>query len=129
MLCGGKKLSESCYECTVLLDPPESARISQKEVFGPVVCIYSYTDMEEAITRANQLPFAFQAAIFTSNIDTAMKIYRNIDGSAIMVNDHTAFRVDWMPFAGLRQSGLGVGGIPHTFKEMQIEKMMVLRFW
>jgi len=126
LLCGGKKLSESCYECTVLLDPPESARISQKEVFGPVVCIYSYTDMEEAITRANQLPFAFQAAIFTSNIDTAMKIYRNIDGSAIMVNDHTAFRVDWMPFAGLKESGHGTGGIPHTITDMQVEKMLVI---
>ena len=126
LLCGGKKLSESCYECTVLLDPPESARISQKEVFGPVVCIYSYTDMEDAITRANQLPFSFQAAVFTSNIDTAMKIYRNLDGSAIMVNDHTAFRVDWMPFAGLKESGHGTGGIPHTIKDMQVEKMLVI---
>ncbi len=42
-------------------------------------------------------------------------------------NEHTAFRVDWMPFAGLRQSGLGVGGIPHTMHDMQIEKLMVLR--
>jgi acyl-CoA reductase-like NAD-dependent aldehyde dehydrogenase len=44
-----------------------------------------------------------------------------------MVNDHTAFRVDWMPFAGLKHSGHGVGGIPHTIKDMQIEKMMVIR--
>lgn len=44
-----------------------------------------------------------------------------------MVNDHTAFLVDWMPFAGLRESGLGVGGIPYTMKEMQIEKMVVIR--
>lgn len=42
-----------------------------------------------------------------------------------MVNDHTAFRVDWMPFAGLRESGLGTGGIPYTFEDMQIEKMFV----
>lgn len=126
LLCGGKKLSDSCYECTVLLDPPESALISKKEVFGPVVCIYSYSDIEEAITRANQLPFSFQAAVFTRNIDTAMKIYRGLDGSAIMVNDHTAFRVDWMPFAGLKESGLGTGGIPHTIKDMQVSKMLVI---
>lgn len=44
-----------------------------------------------------------------------------------MVNDHTAFRVDWMPFAGLKHSGLGVGGIPHTYHDMQIKKMMVLK--
>ena len=48
-----------------------------------------------------------------------------VDASAVMVNDHTAFRVDWMPFAGLRQSGLGVGGIPYTFRDMQIEKLFV----
>ena len=126
LLCGGKKRSESCYECTVLLDPPESALVSQKEVFGPIVCIYSYTDIEEAIRRANRLPFSFQAAVFTGSIDTAMKIYRSLDGSAIMVNDHTAFRVDWMPFAGLKESGLATGGIPHTIKDMQVRKMLVI---
>jgi acyl-CoA reductase-like NAD-dependent aldehyde dehydrogenase len=44
-----------------------------------------------------------------------------------MVNDHSAFRADWMPFAGLRQSGLGTGGIPHTIRDMTIDKMIVLR--
>ena len=44
-----------------------------------------------------------------------------------MINDHTAFQVDWMPFAGLREPGLGVGRIPYTMKEMQIEKMVVIR--
>jgi len=126
LLCGGKKLSESCYECTVLLNPPESAHVSQMEVFGPVVCVYSYDEMTEAITRANQLPFSFQAAVFTSSIDTAMQAYKGVDGSAVMVNDHTAFRVDWMPFAGLKESGLGTGGIPHTIRDMQAEKMLVL---
>ncbi|MCP4337982.1 MAG: aldehyde dehydrogenase family protein [Desulfobulbaceae bacterium] len=63
---------------------------------------------------------------FTTSIDTAMKAYKEVDGSAIMVNDHTAFRVDWMPFAGLKESGLGIGGISHTIKDMQVEKMLVL---
>ena len=44
-----------------------------------------------------------------------------------MVNDHPAFRVDWMPFAGLRESGIGVGGIPYTMKDMQIKKLVVVR--
>ena len=81
----------------------------------------------QAITAANSLPYAFQAAVFTTNIDKAMQAYRQLDASAVMVNDFTAFRVDWMPFAGLRQSGLGVGGIPHTCRDMQIEKMMVVK--
>ncbi|RPH93383.1 aldehyde dehydrogenase, partial [candidate division KSB1 bacterium] len=46
---------------------------------------------------------------------------------AVMVNDHTAFRVDWMPFAGLKHSGFDVGGIPHTLRDMQIEKLMVIK--
>jgi acyl-CoA reductase-like NAD-dependent aldehyde dehydrogenase len=63
----------------------------------------------------------------SQGIDTIMYAYKHLAASAVMVNDHTAFRVDWMPFAGLRQSGYGVGGIPNTFKEMQIEKMLVIR--
>ena len=50
-----------------------------------------------------------------------------IDAAAVMVNDHAAFRVDWMPFAGLRESGYGTGGIPYTFRDMQVEKMTVTR--
>lgn len=127
LVSGGKKLSDSCYTPTVLLDPPEDANVSKLEIFGPVICVYSYTDMDAAIDRANSLPVSFQAAVFTRDIDTAMRVYKRIDGTAIMVNDHTAFRVDWMPFAGARESGHGVGGIPYTIHEMQIEKMMVLR--
>jgi acyl-CoA reductase-like NAD-dependent aldehyde dehydrogenase len=126
-LCGGEVLSASCYAPTVLFDPPDDVTISQQEVFGPVVCIYSYADMDAAIARANALPVAFQAAVFTNELDTALHCYRNLDASAVMVNDHTAFRVDWMPFAGLRQSGMGVGGIPYTFHDMQIEKLLVVK--
>ena len=77
--------------------------------------------------RANSLPYAFQAAVFTRDLDTALRAARRLDASAVMVNDHTAFRVDWMPFAGLRESGLGVGGIPYTMADMQIEKLVVIR--
>ena len=79
------------------------------------------------IHHPHSLPFAFQAAVFTKDIDAALAGYRMLDASAVMVNDHTAFRVDWMPFAGLRQSGLGTGGIPYTFEDMQVEKMVVVR--
>ena len=110
-----------------MFDPPDDVQVSAKEIFGPVICVYSYDDIDTAVARANALPFAFQAAVFSRDIDTALHAYRQLDASAVMVNDHTAFRVDWMPFAGLRQSGLGVGGIPYTFEDMQIEKLMVIR--
>lgn len=124
---GGKKISNSCYQATVLFNPPEDAIISKNEIFGPVICVYSYTDIDEAIARANSLDVAFQASVFSKNIDTCMHAFRQLDASAVMINDHTAFRVDWMPFAGLKHSGHGVGGIPHTIRDMQIEKMMVIR--
>jgi acyl-CoA reductase-like NAD-dependent aldehyde dehydrogenase len=126
-LCGGLALSETTYAPTVLLNPSDDARVSAHEVFGPVVCIYTYDKLEDAVRRANALPFAFQAAVFTRDVDTALTAARRLDASAVMINDHTAFRVDWMPFAGLRESGLGVGGIPYTMHEMQTEKLIVFR--
>jgi acyl-CoA reductase-like NAD-dependent aldehyde dehydrogenase len=127
ILCGGEPVSDTCYACTVILDPPDDAAVSSQEIFGPVVCVYPYDDMGEALERANALPFAFQAAVFTKDLDTALRVFRRVDASAVMVNEHTAFRVDGMPFAGLRQSGLGVGGIRYSIEDMQIEKMLVLR--
>ncbi len=127
LLAGGRKISDCCYAPTVLLDPPENAKVSTAEVFGPVVCVYSYDDIDSAVAQANSLPSAFQAAIFTRDIDQAMGLYKKLDASAVMINDHTAFRDDVMPFAELRESGLGVGGIPHTIEDMQIDKMMVIR--
>lgn len=127
LLSGGERLSPSCYACTVLYDPPLDAKVSTEEVFGPVVCVYPYQSLDEAIAWANALPVAFQAAVFTDNLDTALRTYERIHASAVMVNDHTAFRVDGMPFAGLKQSGLGTGGIPYSMHDMQIEKMLVIK--
>ena len=127
LLAGGEALSETCYAPTVLYDPPGDARVSTSEIFGPVVCVYPYDDIDEAIARANSLPYAFQASVFTRDIDTALRASRRLDASAVMVNDHPAFRVDWMPFAGLRESGIGVGGIPYTMEDMQIRKLTVVR--
>ncbi len=127
ILTGGKRISNSCYEPTVILNPSDDAIVSQKEVFGPVVIIYSYKDINEAISRANALDVSFQAAVFTKNIDTALKSVKRLNGTTIMVNDHTAFRVDWMPFGGAKTSGLGLGGIPDSMNEMQNQKMMVIK--
>lgn len=127
LLCGGKKISDSCYAPTVLWNPPAETRISREEVFGPVVCVEGFKNREEAVQRANALPFCFQAAVFTQDIDRAFYYVRNLQATAVMVNDHTAFRVDWMPFGGRMQSGLGMGGIPRTMEDMTTEKMLVIR--
>ena len=126
LLAGGKAISPTCYAPTVIHNPADDALVSQSEIFGPVVCIYPYDNIDEAIAQANRLPFAFQASVFTKDITKATYAYHQLDASAVMVNEHTAFRTDWMPFAGLRQSGLGVGGIPYTMHDMQSQKMMVI---
>ncbi len=127
ILTGGKRISDSCYEPTVILNPTDDALVSTKEVFGPVVIVYSYSNIDEAIARANSLDVSFQAAVFTKNIDTALKAVKRLNGTTVMVNDHTAFRVDWMPFGGAKTSGLGLGGIPDSMNEMQNQKMMVIK--
>jgi acyl-CoA reductase-like NAD-dependent aldehyde dehydrogenase len=124
---GGNKLSNTTYDPTVLLNPAPDAKVSTNEIFGPAICVYSYESIEEAITRANSLPFAFQAAVFTKNLDVAMNAIRELDATAVMVNDHTAFRVDWMPFAGRRESGYNTGGIGYTMHDMTQDKMAVIK--
>ncbi len=127
VLCGGHRISSTCYAPTVLLNPPDRASVSRLEIFGPVVCVYSYQDRLDAIKRANALPYAFQASVFTQDLDTALDTVNRLNATAVMVNDHTAFRVDWMPFGGRDSSGIGMGGIPYTMHEMTREKLMVIK--
>lgn len=102
-------------------------RVSQKEIFGPVVCVYPYNTLDEAINQANAVPFSFQSAIFTKNIDAAITATKYLEAKAVLINDHSAFRVDWMPFAGRKESGLGVGGIPYSMFDLTHEKMFIIR--
>ena len=127
LLTGGKKLSDTTYAPTVLLNPPMDATVSTLEIFGPVVCVYAYKDRREAIDRANGLDMAFQAAVYTNDLEVARDTIKHLDASAVMVNDHTAFRVDWMPFAGRRTSGYGIGGIGYTMHDMVQHKMAVFK--
>jgi acyl-CoA reductase-like NAD-dependent aldehyde dehydrogenase len=126
VICGGKRLSNSCYAPTVLLNPPESCRVSTQEIFGPVIAVYEKQNLNDAISQANSLKFAFQASMFSNDYAEIMEAINGLDASALMVNEHSAFRVDWMPFSGRKRSGLGVGGISHTIEEMSQSKMAVL---
>lgn len=126
-LLGGGRLSDTTLLPAILYNPALQSKVSQLEVFGPVTCVYGYDVVEHAIQSANALPFAFQASVFSEDLTPAMKVAEGIDAASVMINDHTAFRTDWMPFAGLKHSGYGVGGIPFTMQEMSKEKMIVLR--
>ena len=127
LITGGERLGDTTYKPTVLLNPPLAARISKQEVFGPVVNVYAWDKIEQALEIANALPFAFQSAVFTQNLATATRCINELEAAAVMVNDHTAFRVDWMPFAGHKQSGYGTGGIAYTLHDMTQEKLAVIK--
>jgi len=127
LITGGKRISDTFFEPTVLVNPSEDSKVSTTEIFGPVVCIYSFTDRDEAIKRANALDVHFQAAVFTKNVDIALDTVKKLNATAVMVNDHTAFRVDWMPFGGRDSSGIGMGGISYAINEMTREKLTVIK--
>ncbi len=125
LMCGGQPLSETQYQPTILLDAPDDATVTTEEIFGPVICVYGYDDIDDAIRRANASQYAFQAAVWGREYDAIQHAVDGLDAATVMVNDHTAFRVDWMPFGGRKASGLGVGGIPYTMHDYTQAKLVV----
>lgn len=127
LITGGKRISDTCFEPTVLFNPSEDSKVSVNEIFDPVVCIYPFADREEAIKKANALDVHFRAAVFTKNIDIALEVTKKLNATAVMINDNTVFQVEWMPFGGRDTSGLGMGGISYTINDMTRDKMMVFK--
>jgi acyl-CoA reductase-like NAD-dependent aldehyde dehydrogenase len=126
-LIGGGRVSSTTLQPSIMVNPPGNAKVSTLEVFGPVTCVYPFTRLHDAVAAANALPMAFQASVFAENLRAALDAAERLAASAVMINDHTAFRTDWMPFAGRRQSGYGIGGIPATMQAMSEEKMIVFK--
>ena len=125
LLCGGNKIGDTCYEPTILLNPTIKSKVSTTEIFGPVVCVYTYNDIDDAIALANETRYHFQAAVFGKDNELIQHVVNKLQASAVMVNDHTAFRVDWMPFGGRDESGLGLGGIKYTLEDYSAPKLVV----
>jgi acyl-CoA reductase-like NAD-dependent aldehyde dehydrogenase len=123
----GQAASKTTYQPTVLLEPAPNAKVRCEELFGPVACLYRFADLDQAVSMPNSLPLAFQASVFTAKLDVALRVADHIDAATVMVNDHTAFRTDWMPFAGRRHSGYGIGGIGYTMHELTQHKMIVFK--
>lgn len=123
---GASKLSESLYSPTILLNPSKQSKVSQEEIFGPVVCVYTYEEVEEVLNECQQSPYHFQASIYTQDIQRAFQISQKMNAHTLLINEHPAFRVDHMPFGGRDLSGLGTGGILHTMKDMSRDKLFIL---
>jgi glyceraldehyde-3-phosphate dehydrogenase (NADP+) len=93
-------------------------RVDCEEVFGPVVSLYPVEDLDEGIRRANAVDFGLQAAVFTGSLDAAFRAVEGLEAGAVMVNDSTDYRMDAMPFGGIKNSGLGREGIRFALQEM-----------
>ena len=109
---------------TVLENVPPEAKLDCEEVFGPVVCLYSVDSLEEAVHKSNSVDFGLHGAIFTKNINNAFYAIKRMDVGGIMVNDSTDYRVDLMPFGGVKKSGLGREGIKFALQEMTEPKVV-----
>ncbi|HEY3937188.1 MAG TPA: aldehyde dehydrogenase family protein [Bryobacteraceae bacterium] len=123
LLCGGKRTG-STIEPAVLVDVPPSARISCEEVFGPVLAIYRYESLDDAIDRANGTPYGLQAGIFTTNLPRAFSAAQKLRFGGVLINDVPTFRMDHMPYGGTKHSGLGREGPRYAIEEMTELKLV-----
>ena len=123
VLTGGGR-EGALLEPTVLENVPEKAQIHYDEVFGPTVNLYPVDTLEEAIEKSNSLQFGLHAAIFTKDLDVAFKAAYALDCGGVIINDSTDYRLDSMPFGGVKYSGLGREGIKFSLQEMTEPKVI-----
>jgi glyceraldehyde-3-phosphate dehydrogenase (NADP+) len=111
-------------EPTVLENVAENATIHFEEVFGPTVNLYPVDDLDEAIEKANSANYGLLAAGFSRDLETAHKIAEGLECGGVMINDSTDYRLDSMPFGGIKNSGLGREGIRFSLAEMTEPKVV-----
>ncbi|WP_017729412.1 aldehyde dehydrogenase family protein [Halalkalibacterium ligniniphilum] len=124
--CGGKR-DGAYYEPTVLTDVPDDCTIANEEIFGPVVLLYPVSSLDEAIEKANEKNFGLQAGIFTNNLQHAFQASQELDVGGVMINDSSDYRIDGMPFGGVKASGLGREGIQFAIHEMTDPKVVCFK--
>ena len=122
--CGGRRLG--CFvEPTVLTGTCEKMKVRKMEVFGPVVCIEKYHTIDDAIKLSNDTEFGLQAGIFTNEIKEMNQAYLQLDFGGVIINDVPSFRVDHMPYGGIKNSGFGREGVKYAIQEMMEPKLLV----
>ena len=113
------------HQATVVADVDPEMRVSCEELFGPAVAVTAFSDIDEAIAMANDSNYGLSAAIFTQNIDSAMRFAREVDSGNLMINSGPQWRADLMPYGGLKESGMGKEGPRYAVEEMTELKMVV----
>jgi glyceraldehyde-3-phosphate dehydrogenase (NADP+) len=123
LLTGGRRKG-TLFEPTVIAGTPVGVRLDCEEVFGPVVSLYRVASLEEAIRLSNGVNYGLHGAIFTKSLAHAFKAVRELEVGGVMVNDSTDYRIDMMPFGGIKKSGLGREGIKFALLEMTEPKVV-----
>lgn len=123
VLAGGRR-EGTLVQPTVLENVPPTVHLHFEEVFGPTVNLYPVDDLDTAIREANALPYGLLAAVFTRDVETAFKAAYELDCGGVMINDSTDYRLDSMPFGGVKYSGLGREGLKFSLQEMTEPKVV-----
>ena len=117
LLCGGKRQG-NFFQPTVFANVPSDCLIAKEEVFGPITVLYRFSDKKEAIIQANDVEFGLQAGIFTNDLELAFELADSMDCGGVMINDSSDYRIDAMPFGGVKGSGVGREGVINAVREM-----------
>ena len=110
----------------ILANVPRDAKVSCKEIFGPVSIVAAYRDWSEALALVNDSDFGLQAGIFTHDINRIFSAFNGIEVGGVVVNDFPTLRVDNFPYGGVKDSGFGREGVRYTMEEMSEPRMLVL---
>lgn len=125
ILCGGKRMG-SIITPTVMTDVKKDMKVVCNEVFAPLVTLIKYREFDEALEAVNDSRYGLQAGIFTKDINKTFKGFKKLHVGGVIINDVPTFRVDHMPYGGVKESGTGREGIKFAIKEMTELKLMVV---
>jgi acyl-CoA reductase-like NAD-dependent aldehyde dehydrogenase len=123
--CGGVRHG-AIIEPTVITGASHEMTVVCKEVFGPVVSIFSYESLDEVITQANSTPYGLQAGVYTKSLDVAIRAGTELRFGGIIVNGPSRWRLDHMPYGGVKRSGIGREGPRYAIEDMSELRMLVL---
>ena len=123
ILCGGHRKG-AYYEPTVLTGVPKKTRLGCREAFGPIVILIPYADFDKVLKEANNSAFGLQAGLFTRDLNKIMKAFEELEVGGLMVNETSTFRVDNMPYGGIKRSGVGREGLKYAIEEMTELKLL-----
>ena len=126
LLCGGER-SGAMLEATLLEDVPSDCDAMAKEAFGPLACLSKFTDFDEALRQVNDSVFGLQTGIFTRDIYRIQKAWDELDVGGVVIGDVPSWRVDHMPYGGVKDSGLGREGVRFAMEDMTEIRLLAIR--